>query len=204
MEHTHGGVGRRLVHKLGDYVGHWSVTGVVTICLGKTPESLVEALLERLPDGAAKMLVAVPYPSTILVGIGVTIVTIDLVRHRRRRDPPTLVAPPSPTPFVPPPPPVTVHVHLDGTAANRAIAAAAAALPAIAHHDSDKPIALPFPSIGADFIGRDAFLRDLHASLHHGAATRAAISSGAISGMGGIGKTCAAVEYAWAHRDRSS
>jgi tetratricopeptide (TPR) repeat protein len=61
-----------------------------------------------------------------------------------------------------------------------------------------KPIALPYPSLGTLFKGRDAFLQDLHASLSRGPG-RIAITGSALHGLGGIGKTRAAVEYAWAH-----
>jgi tetratricopeptide (TPR) repeat protein len=65
-----------------------------------------------------------------------------------------------------------------------------------------KPIVLPYPSLGTLFKGRDAFLQDLHASLSRGpgrtAITGSALCS-ALYGLGGIGKTRAAVEYAWAH-----
>src|SRR5262249_14737580 len=61
-----------------------------------------------------------------------------------------------------------------------------------------KPIALPYPSLGSLFKGRDVFLQDLHASLSRDSG-RTAIVSTAIYGLGGIGKTRAAVEYAWAH-----
>jgi hypothetical protein len=61
-----------------------------------------------------------------------------------------------------------------------------------------KPIALPYPSLGTLFKGRDAFLQDLHASLTRGLG-RTAITGSALHGLGGIGKTRAAVEYAWAH-----
>ena len=63
-----------------------------------------------------------------------------------------------------------------------------------------KPIALPYPSLGSLFKGRDAFLQDLHASLSRGSG-RTAIVGSALYGLGGIGKTRAAVEYAWAHQD---
>jgi tetratricopeptide (TPR) repeat protein len=62
-----------------------------------------------------------------------------------------------------------------------------------------KPIALPYPSLGSLFKGRDAFLEELHASLSWGSG-RTAIVGSAVYGLGGIGKTRAAVEYAWAHQ----
>jgi tetratricopeptide (TPR) repeat protein len=60
-------------------------------------------------------------------------------------------------------------------------------------------ISLPYPSLGSLFKGRDAFLKDLHASLSRGSG-RTAIVGSAVYGLGGIGKTRAAVEYAWAHQ----
>jgi tetratricopeptide (TPR) repeat protein len=66
-----------------------------------------------------------------------------------------------------------------------------------------QPIDLPYQSIGGRFKGRDQFLRDLRDSLlEHTGAT--AIVSNALLGMGGIGKTRAAVEYAWAYRENYS
>jgi Domain of unknown function (DUF4062) len=63
-----------------------------------------------------------------------------------------------------------------------------------------KPIVLPYASLGSRFKGREAFLRGLRESLTRaGGAT--AIVSKALYGLGGIGKTRAAVEYAWAHRE---
>jgi len=59
-------------------------------------------------------------------------------------------------------------------------------------------ISLPYPSLGSLFKGRDEFLKDLHASLSRGSG-RTAIVGSAVYGLGGIGKTRAAVEYAWAH-----
>jgi tetratricopeptide (TPR) repeat protein len=62
-----------------------------------------------------------------------------------------------------------------------------------------KPVVLPYPSIGPLFKGRGGFMQQLHESLarHDGTA----VSSKALYGLGGIGKTRAAVEYAWAHEN---
>jgi len=64
-----------------------------------------------------------------------------------------------------------------------------------------KPIVLPYASIGGLFKGRDAFIRRLRASLTRVNGGTAAIVSKALYGLGGIGKTRAAVEYAWAYRE---
>ena len=61
-----------------------------------------------------------------------------------------------------------------------------------------KPIDLPYPPLGSLFKGRDDFLQQLRKSLTRGAG-RTAIVSSALYGLGGVGKTRAAVEYAWAH-----
>ena len=64
----------------------------------------------------------------------------------------------------------------------------------------EKPIALPYQSLGTLFKGRDQFLRDLRASLLEKTGATAIVSN-ALLGMGGIGKTRAAVEYAWAYKE---
>ncbi len=65
-----------------------------------------------------------------------------------------------------------------------------------------KPIVLPYQSIGDLFKGRAEFLQTLNENLRRGG--HAAIVSQALYGLGGIGKTRAAVEYAWAHQDEYS
>jgi hypothetical protein len=62
-----------------------------------------------------------------------------------------------------------------------------------------KPIVLPYQSIGDLFKGRNEFLQKLGKSLKRGG--HAAIISHALYGLGGMGKTRTAVEYAWAHQN---
>jgi hypothetical protein len=59
---------------------------------------------------------------------------------------------------------------------------------------------LPRLSLGTGFRGRSEFLRSLHTRLQAGHAARVAITSLAVRGLGGVGKTCAAMEYAWQYR----
>jgi hypothetical protein len=56
-----------------------------------------------------------------------------------------------------------------------------------------KPIVLPYPSLGSLFKGRAAFLQQLRDSLSRAAAGKTAIVSQALYGLGGIGRTRAAV-----------
>ncbi len=69
---------------------------------------------------------------------------------------------------------------------------------------ASKPIVLPYQSIGDLFKGRDEFMRRLRDSLTRARGARTAIVSQALYGLGGIGKTRAAVEYAWAYADEYS
>ena len=67
-----------------------------------------------------------------------------------------------------------------------------------------KPIHLPYDSIGSLFKGREAFLADLHRRLGvptAGATATAIVNRLAVHGLGGIGKTRGALEYAWLHTD---
>jgi hypothetical protein len=60
-----------------------------------------------------------------------------------------------------------------------------------------QPRNLPFASLGSLFMGRDTALDDLRATLTSGKG--AAVTGRALHGLGGIGKTRLAIEYAWAH-----
>jgi hypothetical protein len=65
-----------------------------------------------------------------------------------------------------------------------------------------KPCNLPLPSIGTLFKGRETFLGDLQQRLGvPGARATAIVNRLAVHGLGGVGKTRAAVEYAWRHAD---
>jgi hypothetical protein len=65
-----------------------------------------------------------------------------------------------------------------------------------------RPIALPFSSLGPLFKGRDEFLQRLRASLRGAADGHAtAIVGKAVHGLGGVGKSRLAIEYAWQHAD---
>ena len=60
-----------------------------------------------------------------------------------------------------------------------------------------QPRNLPFASLGPLFVGRDTALEALRAAL--ASAPSKALSVRVINGLGGIGKTRLAIEYAWAH-----
>jgi tetratricopeptide (TPR) repeat protein len=71
--------------------------------------------------------------------------------------------------------------------------------PIVSAQPAAKPVVLPYPSIGELFKGRDEFMQRLHDSLTRARGGRTAIIS--LYGLGGVGKTRVAVEYARAHAD---
>jgi tetratricopeptide (TPR) repeat protein len=63
-----------------------------------------------------------------------------------------------------------------------------------------RPISLPYASLGDLFQGREEMLKRLRETLAETPAGRAtAIAGKAVHGLGGVGKTRLAVEYAWQH-----
>jgi tetratricopeptide (TPR) repeat protein len=67
------------------------------------------------------------------------------------------------------------------------------------------PVALPYSSLGPLFQGRDEMLARLHQALERSPTGRAtAIAGKAVHGLGGVGKTRLAVEYAWKHAEEYS
>ncbi len=63
-----------------------------------------------------------------------------------------------------------------------------------------KLVNLPYPTLGPLFAGRADFLKQIRQSLTQGGNAAITAANAAIHGLGGIGKTRAAVEYAWAHQ----
>jgi hypothetical protein len=60
----------------------------------------------------------------------------------------------------------------------------------------------PYPSLGNLFKGRAAFIERVRESLTRGADGGLAVVATALYGLGGISKTRAAVEYAWAFQEK--
>ncbi len=76
--------------------------------------------------------------------------------------------------------------------------------PPLAPQRPRKVCVLPFSAMGALFVGRAAELTALHDRLSVQGGTVALVPAQTIHGLGGIGKTRLAVEYAWAFADRYS
>ncbi len=74
--------------------------------------------------------------------------------------------------------------------------------PYVAHTHTQLPCNLPLASIGMLFKGREAFLGELRTRFGtpDGRAT-AIVNRLAVHGLGGVGKTRTAIEYAWQHAD---
>ncbi len=71
--------------------------------------------------------------------------------------------------------------------------------------ESRPPIKLPYLSMGTLFKGRESFLDQIRASLQRGVnGSATAITGKAVHGLGGVGKTRLAVEYAWQSVDEFS
>jgi tetratricopeptide (TPR) repeat protein len=70
------------------------------------------------------------------------------------------------------------------------------------HKRVHKPNNLPFSSLGSLFKGRGSLLEELHGRLNVASGPAAAfVGRQALYGLGGVGKTRAAVEYAWRYAD---
>jgi tetratricopeptide (TPR) repeat protein len=78
-------------------------------------------------------------------------------------------------------------------------------LPADWGRAASLPHNLPYSTLGPHFQGRDEMLTRLRETLKRSPAGRAtAIAGKAVHGLGGVGKTRLAVEYAWKHAEEYS
>ena len=69
---------------------------------------------------------------------------------------------------------------------------------------TDKPNNIPLATLGSLFKGREDFLETVRNKLRHGGHVSAIVGAQAVHGLGGLGKTRAAVEYALRHADEYS
>jgi tetratricopeptide (TPR) repeat protein len=73
--------------------------------------------------------------------------------------------------------------------------------PGLAPQRPRKPRVLPYPALGHLFVGRAKELARLHEHLTERRTSAALVPAQTIHGLGGVGKTRLAVEYAWAFGD---
>jgi tetratricopeptide (TPR) repeat protein len=64
-----------------------------------------------------------------------------------------------------------------------------------------KPVSLPYHSLGDLFKGREPWLERLYTELHTSQLKPAVITGKTLHGLGGVGKTRLAVEYAWRYQE---
>ncbi|MEK6260089.1 MAG: tetratricopeptide repeat protein [Planctomycetota bacterium] len=69
---------------------------------------------------------------------------------------------------------------------------------------TEKPNNIPLATLGSLFKGREEFLDTVRNKLRHGGHVSAIVGAQAVHGLGGLGKTRAAVEYALRHADEYS
>ncbi len=183
-----------IFHKAGEYIGHWAVTGSFIALTGVAPEHWFSELLEksRLSEFISHAWPAGWDLRLIPVSIGVLIIVWDVLSHRRHLQRAEVESPVQSAP----PPVIEIKLTDDRTTASESRGRPNGA-------EKAKPIAPVLPrSIGTLFKGREELLRQLHARLTRKTSGQSAIA--ALHGLGGIGKTRIAVEYAWEYWDRYS
>jgi tetratricopeptide (TPR) repeat protein len=179
-----------LFHKLRGHIGFAALSGILIAVTGFGPDEWFRKLFEKLPEYAIKL-----WPSgwdlrLVPVTIGMLLIVGDVLWHRHRagaRQETEPAAAPAPVP-----------VHLTVSLADLPASAPTGRNTA----NSDRPTPVPAAglprSVGELFKGREDLLRRVHTALTRAAQGQSPIV--ALHGLGGIGKTRVAVEYAWAHR----
>ncbi len=203
----------KIWHTAREYVGHWFWTGVFVACTGATPDHVFAEVIKPLGlmDRVHTLWPAEMDPHMALPAAGAAIMVVDVVRRAigRRNShsgnegiSPASISISAPVSVQTP---VTVNapvtVNFDANFARSVVTTVPMNSAAVGERNATKPINLPYQPLGAGFIGRETFLRDLHTSLSRDNGGTAPIVSNVIHGMGGIGKSRTAVEYAWAYRD---
>jgi tetratricopeptide (TPR) repeat protein/transcriptional regulator with XRE-family HTH domain len=92
----------------------------------------------------------------------------------------------------------------DAIAANVLEAEAAKVRPPDATEHRPRPRNLPYPSLGRLFTGRADVLKQIHARLFSPEDNSRSVVACAICGLGGVGKTRVAIEYAFRYREEYS
>lgn len=193
------------------HIGDWFFGGAVSALIGASPDEWFEKLFRatHVPVEAIHLWSLGVDLRWVFLAAGGAVMVADVVAHLRPHGSgdeggthpvavnvapqismaPQVIQAPQNT-FAPQ---ITVNVPSDA----RSVAITQATS---SHSETGKCVVLPYPSLGALFKGRDAFLLRLRASLTRPDGGTAAIAGRAVHGLGGVGKTRAAVEYAWAHR----
>jgi hypothetical protein len=181
----HGGIFR----EMRGHIGFAALAGVLIAITGAGPEEWFSKLAGHFPKYATILWPAGWDRRLIPVTVGVLLIVGDLLWHRHRRQPGERSEPV----LAPSPVPVNVTVSL----ANPPADTAREQRPHIANSPRPSSSVL-LRSIGDLFKGREDLLLRVHAALTQKAGGQSPIV--ALHGLGGIGKTRVASEYAWAHR----
>jgi hypothetical protein len=187
MAQEHGGI----LHVARHHLGWEALCGLLLAVCGVAPGDQFRELFEWL--GVREYFVHVwPQgwnPRLLPVGIALLIVAGGIFSRHRRRPSEDKETPPAAAPVA-----VQVVNIISGRSPDRERSNGS---------EKSKPTPPVLPrSIEGLFTGREDLLQRLHAALMRAHGGQSAIA--ALHGLGGIGKTRVAVEYAWAQREQYS
>jgi hypothetical protein len=172
-----------LFHEIRGHIGFAALSGVLIAATGLGPEELFHKLFERFPEYAIRLWPAGWDLRLAPVTAGVLLIVGDVIWHRHRQPPaekPEALTVPAPEHAPNPHQELSAPV-LDTRTENR------------------EPMSAGLPrSIGELFKGREEMLRRVHAALARAVGGQSPIV--ALHGLGRIGKTRVAVEYACRYR----